>query len=212
MQDDSNQSALNPEQEFWANPHDESLFPHAVVGWRRACLPNFYLDMDPASKFYVERLLQHASIDSSILELGASCGRNLHFFREAGYKNVSGIELNKEAIRNAYEHYPDVAESIAQGTIQRLLPPWEQVDVIFTSVTLMHIPWLDDWVLNIISDKARKVIMVTETEDSSSPTGLKFARNYKTEFEALGWKQVEHKFHTGVAKIARCTMRIFHPE
>lgn len=212
MQDSPNPSALSAEQEFWANPHDESLFPHAAVGWRKACLPDFYLTMDPASKFYVERLLQHATTDSSILELGANCGRNLHFFRKAGYKNVSGIELNKEAIGNAFEHYPDVAGHIAQGTIQRLLPLWEQVDVIFTSVTLMHIPWVDDWVLNVIADKARKVIMVTELEHSSSPAGLKFARNYKQEFEALGWKQVEHKAHTGVAKIPRCTMRIFHPE
>jgi len=212
MQDDPNQSALNPEQEFWADPHDESKFTHAPKGWRNACLPDFYLDMDAASKYYVERLLQHAPLDSYILELGANCGRNLHFFRKAGYKNVCGIELNKEAIRNAFEHYPDVAGFIAQGTIQKLLPIWEQVDVIFTSVTLMHIPWFDDWILNEIADKARKIIMVTEIEDSSSPIGLKFARNYKTEFEALGWKQIEHKHHTGVAKIARCTLRIFHPE
>lgn len=212
MQNSPSPSTLSAEQEFWANPHDESHFPHAASGWRAACLPDFYLDMDRASKYYVERLLQHTSTDSSILELGANCGRNLHFFRKAGFKSVGGIELNKEAIRNAFEHYPDVAGYIAQGTIQRLLPAWEQVDVIFTSVTLMHIPWVDDWILNVIAEKAKKVIMVTEIEDSSRPEGLKFARNYKQEFEMLGWEQVEHKPHTGIAKISRCTMRIFHPE
>lgn len=212
MQNSASPSALNKEQEFWADPHDTSKFSHAAPGWRAACLPSYYLDMDEASEYYVDRLLQHTPTSSSILELGANCGRNLHFFRKAGFKSVGGIELNKEAIRNAFEHYPDVAGYIAQGTIQRLLPIWEQVDVIFTSVVLMHIPWADDWVLDTIAEKARKIIMVTEIEDSSSPEGLKFARNYQKEFEARGWEQVEWKRHTGVKRIGRCTMRMFHPK
>lgn len=213
MPDDTNKNPLTPEQEFWANPHDMDLFPHAAPGWRDACKPDYYLKMEKASEFYAERLLQHVPTDSSILELGANCGRNLHFFREVGFKNVAGIELNKEAIRNAYLHYPDVAERLVQGTIQKLLPFWEQVDVIFTSVTLMHVPWHDDWVLDTIAKKARKVIMVTETENSSAPEGLKFARDYQVEFETKrGWKQVESKIGTGVAHIGACNMRIFYSE
>ncbi len=211
--DSSQPSPLTPEQLFWADPKDFSNFTRATIGWRKACYPEFYLDMDEASAFYTERLLQHVPLNSSILELGANCGRNLHFFRKAGFKNVSGIELNKEAIRNAFLHYPDVAEDIVQGTIQKLLPFWEQVDVIFTSVTLMHIPWDDDWVLDTITEKARKLIMVTELENSSNPPGLKFARDYQVEFETKrGWEQSELMERTGIRRISGCTMRVFHPK
>ena len=212
VQDGPEPSSLTKEQEFWADPHNLELFPHAAAGWRDACKPDFYLDMDEASKFYTERLLQHVPLNSSILELGANCGRNLHFFREAGF-NAGGIELNKEAIRNAFVHYPDVAVAIVQGTIQKLLPFWDRVDVIFTSVTLMHIPWDDDWVLDMIAEKAKKLIMVTEIENSSSPEGLKFARDYQEEFEVKrGWEQVEFMEKTGIRRISGCTMRVFRPK
>ena len=202
------QDSLTPEQQFWADPANEELFSHAPLGWRKACVPDFYLDLYAASEFYVKKLIQHAKLDWSILELGANCGRNLDYFSKAGFESVSGIELNEDAIRNAYVYYPDVALSIKMGLIQDLLPKHDPVDIIFTSVTLMHIPWHDDWVLDTIAEKARKLIMVTEIETSSSPVGLKFARNYQEEFEKRGFAQVEHMSRTRVHKIGGCTMRI----
>lgn len=205
------QDSLTPEQRFWADPHDESLFPEAPKGWRDACKPDFYIDMYAASEYYVTRLLQHAELDWSILELGANCGRNLHFFQEAGFENLSGIELNEDTIRNAHVYYPGVAPVIQMGTIQELLPEHPPVDIIFTSVVLMHIPWDDDWVLDLITEKAQKLIMITEIENSSYPEGLKFERDYRNEFEIKrkGWRQVEFRIRTGVHKIGGCTMRIF---
>lgn len=206
------QNSLTPEQQFWANPANEDLFPGAPKGWRNACVPDFYLDLYAASEFYVKKLIQHAELDWSILELGANCGRNLDYFHKAGFENVSGIELNEDTIRNAYLYYPDVATSIRMGLIQDLLPKHYLVDIIFTSVTLMHIPWADDWVLDTIAEKAQKLIMCTEIETSSSPIGLKFARNYKEEFEKRGFTQVEHMDRTRVHKIGGCTMRIFRAD
>jgi hypothetical protein len=208
MRDYPDPGDLSPEQKFWADPANEELFPHAPVGWRRACVPDFYLDLNAASEYYVKTLLQHADPGMSLLELGANCGRNLHYFRRYGFYDVAGIELNQEAIANAFLHFPDVAPNIKPGLIQDLLPKWDPVDIIFTSVTLMHIPWKDNWVLDVIAEKAQKFIMCTEIENSSYPKGLKFARNYQEQFEKRGFTQVEWKGRTGVHKIGGCTMRI----
>lgn len=204
--------SLTPEQKFWADPGNKEIRPDIPIGWRRACEPDFYIDLYAASEFYVRKLLQHAELDWSILELGANCGRNLEYFKRGGFKNVSGIELNEDAIRNAHIYYPDVAQTIRLGLIQDLLPKWEPVDVIFTSVVLMHIPWSDDWILDTIAEKAQKIIMTTEIETSSYPQGLKFARNYQEEFEKRGFTQAEHMDRTRVHKIGGCTMRIFHAD
>jgi hypothetical protein len=208
MWEEIDKGSLTPEQQYWADPGNEELFPEVALGWRKACVPDFYINLHAASEFYVKKLIQHAPFTWSILELGANCGRNLDYFKKAGWKNVAGIELNEDAIRNAHTYYPDVAHTIRMGLIQELLPDWEPVDIIFTSVVLMHIPWHDDWVLDAIASKAQKLIMTTEIENSSHPPGLKFQRNYREEFEKRGFKQLEWMERTRVHKIGGCTMRI----
>lgn len=208
MYEPIDKDSLTPEQQFWADPANEELFPEAPLGWRKACVPDFYINLYAASEYYVRKLAQHAPKSWSILELGANCGRNLDYFYKAGWRNVAGIELNEMAVVNAHVYYPDVAQTIRMGLIQELLPDWGPVDIIFTSVTLMHIPWTDDWVLDAIAEKARKLIMTTEIEDSSYPVGLKFQRNYKEEFEKRGFKQAEWVERTRVHKIGACTTRI----
>ncbi|MBN2190750.1 MAG: methyltransferase domain-containing protein [Candidatus Aureabacteria bacterium] len=153
--------------------------------------------------------------DDSILELGCNCGSNLHWLHKMGYKNLSGMEINPEAVEQAYISFPGMkgAVNISLGSIEELLPkmPSKSVDAIFTMGVSMHIHPSDNFLFREMRRVARKHICTMEPESANS--NYVFARNYRRVFRRLGCHQLKSSMITKEAfpkvNYEGCVARLF---
>ena len=65
---------------------------------KKILLENFNVD-DERNKFKL--IMQKFPNNSSILEIGCGLGRNLDFLSGLGFKNVTGMDINKELVNQA---------------------------------------------------------------------------------------------------------------
>ncbi len=143
------------------------------------------------SEFVVSLVERFASRDATILEVGCNVGRNLEFLRRAGWRSLSGIEINRDAVALMETTYPDLAASstIHVGTAEDVIPTLQDgaFDVLFTMAVLEHIHPASDWVFAHFPRIARLVITV---EDERRSHRRLFHRNYRRVFTSLGMVQV----------------------
>lgn len=120
----------------------------------------------------------------SVLELGCNMGRNLNYLFEKGYKNLSGIEISKNAIEYGCKEYPLLAAEIYNNSIENIIRNFaeDEFDVVFTCAVLMHLHVNSDWVFSEIIRIAREFIVIVEDQTT---------RDYKAIFEAEKFKQIE---------------------
>ena len=166
-------------QAYWRNPND------AINK------PSEYAKYTKRSDFLLNILPRYITKDNSILELGCNCGRNLNALYLAGYKYLSGIDINMSAIKLCEKIYPElysVAEFYIESIESWLKTNPLQYDVIFTMAVLEHIPKESEWIFYNIAHKARSLILTIEDENSGSPKH--FPRNYQPIFDGLGWRQI----------------------
>jgi SAM-dependent methyltransferase len=171
--------------EFWANPQLSDISDFE----RRITKPEFFLGLRDVTKLIVATLKKHVrSYSSSILELGCNVGRNLYGLKRAGYFNLHGIEINPRAVELGRKHFNLDNIDIKIGSIEDLIEGIDPVDCIFTVGVLMHNP--NDWILDVIKRKAKRVILTSENETSNVAEGVfRIARDYSKVFS--DWKQVE---------------------
>jgi SAM-dependent methyltransferase len=126
--------------------------------------------------------------ENRILELGCNVGANLNGLFAKGYRNLSGMEINKNAIEAMRRVFPELAKvaRISQGSLEELLPqtPSKSVDVIFTMATLIHIHPTSNFIFPEMVRVAKKYIVVIERETANC--SYVFARNYRRVFQRLG--------------------------
>ena len=139
-----------------------------------------------------------------ILELGCNSGANLNHLRNLGYTDLSGIEINKKAIKLMSEIFPDTYSSsnIYIGNIEKTLSqiPDKSIDITFSIATLEHIhPDSEKEVFTEIKRITKKYIVTIEDEDISiNRIDRLFVRNYKHIFGNIGCIEIKHKQKTGI--------------
>ncbi|MDS0477677.1 class I SAM-dependent methyltransferase [Natrinema sp. 1APR25-10V2] len=169
--------------------------------------PDFYANLGPddGSEWIHSILDDSVDLDAAILELGCSAGRNLAHLREQGYKNLYGIEINKEALGIMENTYPPLA---ADGTfyldaIEEIVPTFEdnQFDVVFSVETLQHIHPDNEWVFDELTRITSDYLITIENENSADRLVAVdniddfplFYREWNTIFTRLGFKQIASK-------------------
>ena len=109
--------------------------------------------------------------ENSILEMGCNVWANLNGLFAKGYHNLSGIEINKNAIEAMRRIFPELAKiaRISQGSVEEVLPqtPSKSVDVIFTMATLIHIHPTSNFIFPEMVRVAKKYIVVIEGETAN---------------------------------------------
>jgi len=170
---------------YWRNPDEHNN-------------PNDYSHEDclERSLKLVSLFDKYCSKDDKILEIGCNVGRNIHHLYNAGYKNISGVEINKTAIDLGKKIYPEtianfpIACEAVEDFILRI--PDNTYDVVFTLGVLMHIHPSSEWIFNYIKSITKKYIIVSEEEEGVSD--IAFSRNYKEIFENLGMEEVFQEY------------------
>jgi len=73
-----------------------------------------------------------------ILEAGSGSGRVVKYFTDLGYKNVYGIELNKEIVHALNEKYPEL--KVTQGSIMKMPYEKDSFDIVVSYGLVEHFP------------------------------------------------------------------------
>lgn len=184
--------------DYWRNPPDAINKPES------------YAKFQKRSDFLMSFLPDYVDITSSIVELGCNCGRNLNALYLAGYKDLSGVDINTSALcygATQYKELFDEGRFYNESIESWLKTNPKQYDCIFTMAVLEHIPKESAWVFTNISAKARHVIITVEDERSGSPRH--FPRHYRDIFTKLGWAEVFTKEATQADELIGITARVF---
>ena len=196
--------------DFWRDPRcAKGLISDEAIS---VCIPEFFVGLHGVSKYMV-KVFQKAEVplDAKILELGANCGRNLHYLKAAGYEDVFGIEINTDSKIFRDECYPDVKVAYDITAENYLL--WRRADtydVIFTQSVLMHIPPESEWIFREMTRVATTYIITNEMEKNiATGSEYKWDRDYGKIFTELGWKQTDHVPATMINYISKCVTRVF---
>jgi SAM-dependent methyltransferase len=160
--------------------------------------PGEYLTQERRSLFLLEFLapyLRSGGEDPSILEIGCNVGRNLAHLHEAGYRRLTGIEINGEALVVLRAIYPQMAASASlinasvEDAIRAL--PSGSMDIVFTMAVLEHIHPDSEWIFDEIVRVAGSTVVSVEDEQGVSRHHT--PRDYRAVFEARGLRQAAHR-------------------
>lgn len=145
------------------------------------------------SAFMLEHIRKYADKDASILEIGCNVGRNLWVLHQGGFHNLSGIEINREAVEMLRAKFPGMAKQadIKCGAVESIIReiPGNSYDVVFTMAVLEHIHEDSAWIFGEMARVTRRYIITLEDEVAVS--WRTFSRNYRKVFEKVGMRQVE---------------------
>lgn len=174
----------------------EELHEHWKKPTDQGNLPENYLQGSVRSAYLVElveRFIGGVGREARILELGCNVGRNLdHLFR-AGFKDLTGIEINPEALEILRKRFPELSgiAKIEIGSIEERIKAYDdgRFDVVFTMAVLEHLHFESEWVFAEMA-RVTKHLLVT-IEDERSLSDRHFPRRYDRIFTGLGLKQVE---------------------
>ena len=157
-----------------------------------------------------------SSSEPAVLELGCSSGRHLAHLYDHGYRNLSGIEINAEALDVMEESYPALAAcgTFYTDSIENVIAGFEdeRFDVIFSVETLQHLHPDSEWVFDDLSRITMNRLITVENEGNEGEDV-----NYVNDEFPLyyrDWKQLftDRGFvHLDSASLRRDTLRVFRP-
>lgn len=168
--------------EFWRHP-DASNDPEG------------YRDPVERSRFLLALVEPYLAPDARILELGPNVGRNLAYLFDAGYRDLTGIEINGDAIALLRQSYPELGATATlivspiEDAIKDL--PDGSFDLVFTMAVLEHIHPDSEWIFAEMVRIARSTLVTIEDERGTSVRHT--PRDYRSVFEPLGAHQVEER-------------------
>jgi 2-polyprenyl-3-methyl-5-hydroxy-6-metoxy-1,4-benzoquinol methylase len=165
---------------YWKQPNDN---------WNS---PELYLQGHERSRFLIEIVKRYLNAENSILELGCNVGRNMQYLFDAGFRNLSGVEISTNALEIMKLKFPILAESsrIYNSTIEEWVQSYSSLrfDLIFAMAVLEHIHWDSEWIFSELSKMSKYLIII---EDEINVSSRHFPRKYRDIFERLGMIQLE---------------------
>jgi SAM-dependent methyltransferase len=157
--------------------------------------PERYLEHAGRSAFLLEFARPYIRTDPTILEIGCNVGRNLAHLFDAGYRRLTGIEINADALAVLRNSYPEMAAAAnlinapVEDAIRDL--PDGSIDLVFTMAVLEHIHPDSEWIFGEIIRVAASTVVTIEDERHVSQRHV--PRDYRDVFESRGMRQVGHR-------------------
>ena len=182
--------------------------------------PTYYAHYgsDATSEWVRGRIVERVGTDATVLEVGCGVGRHLAELADAGVTDLTGVDVNADAIDAVAESYPALAENgtFHVGPLEEYLTTVEDdaFDAVFSVETLQHIHPDAAWVFAELARVTADSLVTVENESGRPGTvnhvddGLPlYYRDWHDVFTGLGLVEVESE----VGK--RDTKRVFrHPE
>ncbi|MCX7310053.1 MAG: class I SAM-dependent methyltransferase [Afipia sp.] len=107
---------------FWPRVIDATLWAHGAAG--KLQTPHNFLEIDSDAKLlldWVERVCPDRS--ASIFDIGCNCGRHMINLWRRGYRNITGVDAMKSALKLFADREPDIfaASEVHHDLFQRFL-------------------------------------------------------------------------------------------
>jgi len=187
--------------EFWRNPNAPNR-------------PERYLEPIERSRLLLAVVEPDLRPDWTILEIGCNVGRNLEFFREAGAQQLTGIEINGEALALLRESYPELGSmaTLINAPIEDVIGSMaaRSFDLVYTMAVLEHIHPDSEWIFGEMARITRSLLVTVEDEHGVSVRHT--PRNYRQVFEGLGMRQILERRLSGAESLsAGFVARVFKP-
>jgi SAM-dependent methyltransferase len=187
--------------EFWRNPNASNR-------------PERYLEPIERSRLLLAVVEPDLRPDWTILEIGCNVGRNLEFFRAAGAQQLTGIEINGEALALLRESYPELGSmaTLINAPIEDVIGSMaaRSFDLVYTMAVLEHIHPDSEWVFGEMARITRSLLVTVEDEHGVSVRHT--PRNYRQVFEGLGMRQILERRLSGAESLsAGFVARVFKP-
>jgi len=195
---------------------------------RGAYSPEYYAHhgADRRSEAVLSVLQDRVDMDASILELGCSVGRHLAHLYDAGYTDLTGVDINRNAFDVMRETYPDLIEAgtFHETTIEAAVDQFADghFDVVFSVESLQHVHPDSEWVFPELARIASDLLITVENEEGEggsaqhdAETGANpdvtvvgeavplYFRDWERHFTTAGMEQVESR------SVGRNTLRVF---
>lgn len=171
--------------------------------------PSYYAYRGPdgASDAILSAIETHLGPDPAVLEVGCSSGRHLSALLEAGYTDLTGVELNPDARTATEETFPELARvgTFQYEAIENVVRDFadDQFDVVFSVETLQHLHPDSNWVFAELARITGTLLITIENEGDATqtedPTEVNYVdtdvplyyRDWKAVFTGLGLTEVE---------------------
>ncbi|EMA16083.1 MULTISPECIES: class I SAM-dependent methyltransferase [Haloarcula] len=127
-----------------------------------------YYGADETSELVQSILAEHVEQDAAILEVGCSSGRHLAALSDAGYSDLTGVDINADALDVLAETYPDLAAtgSFHAMAIEEFVTDVadDAYDVVFSVETLQHLHPDVDWAFEELARIVDDLLITVENE------------------------------------------------
>ena len=171
--------------------------------------PSYYAYRGPdgASDAILSAIETHLGPDPAVLEVGCSSGRHLSALLQAGYTDLTGVELNSDARTATEETFPELARvgTFHYEAIENVVRDFadDQFDVVFSVETLQHLHPDSNWVFAELARITGTLLITIENEGDATqtvdPTAVNYVdtdvplyyRDWKAVFTGLGLTEVE---------------------
>lgn len=164
--------------DFWRNP-DEGNSPE-----------NYFNDSKKREGFLKIIRKIKTKKNYMILEIGCNSGRNLDVLYSNGYRNFTGIEINKNALKLMKKKIPEVyfGTRIINKPVEDCIKSFKtnEFDLIYSLAVLEHIHPDSEWIFKEMARIGKSILTI---EPEKGKHWRVFERNYKKIFENLGFKQ-----------------------
>lgn len=147
-----------------------------------------------SARLIVDTWKDHVSKSDKIIELGCNSGRNINYLYNNGYKNITGIDINRKAIQTMKKELPEIYKKCKPKTseIGHFLNKLKdnENDVTFTIGVLQAIHPNNSMNIfkNIVRTTSKYIVIIEKETDLQR--NISFERNYKQIFESFNCETI----------------------
>ena len=142
-------------------------------------------------RFLVELIDRYEEHDSKILEIGCKSGKNLQPLYEAGYENLTGLEVDGRRLDRLERLFPGLSSrvEVLEGPVLEVIS--RLADSSFDMVFSVGYFEEDEDRENLFDEMARvarqRILIIEDERDIPG----RAPRNFRSVFESRGFEQVE---------------------
>jgi 2-polyprenyl-3-methyl-5-hydroxy-6-metoxy-1,4-benzoquinol methylase len=152
MKCDIKMNTLNECLNYWGKTQDQNN-------------PANYKNKKQRSKYLINILNEYNILkESNICEIGCNCGRNLNMLYKNKYKNLTGIEINNDALNKQKKFFPELRANLINSSIEDCILKFKdnEFDTIFTMAVLQHIHNDSIWIFEHIARITNEYLFLIE--------------------------------------------------